>query len=90
MPKAPDADVEIWFLTGSQSLYGEETLRQVAEQSQKPLKPDNAQSALTGAFRDALANLWQTPPELDGRRPFVLVGAAGIEPATSSTSRSDG
>lgn len=24
---------EIWFLTGSQSLYGEETLRQVAEQS---------------------------------------------------------
>ena len=25
---------EIWFLTGSQNLYGEETLRQVAEQSQ--------------------------------------------------------
>ncbi len=25
--------LEIWFLTGSQSLYGEETLRQVAEQS---------------------------------------------------------
>jgi L-arabinose isomerase len=25
---------EIWFLTGSQGLYGEETLRQVAEQSQ--------------------------------------------------------
>jgi L-arabinose isomerase len=25
---------EVWFLTGSQSLYGEETLRQVAEQSQ--------------------------------------------------------
>ncbi len=25
---------EIWFVTGSQSLYGEETLRQVAEQSQ--------------------------------------------------------
>lgn len=25
---------EIWFLTGSQTLYGEETLRQVAEQSQ--------------------------------------------------------
>ncbi|HYI34004.1 MAG TPA: L-arabinose isomerase, partial [Glaciibacter sp.] len=25
---------EVWFLTGSQGLYGEETLRQVAEQSQ--------------------------------------------------------
>ena len=25
---------EVWFVTGSQSLYGEETLRQVAEQSQ--------------------------------------------------------
>ncbi|WP_129337596.1 L-arabinose isomerase [Cellulomonas endophytica] len=28
------AEKEIWFLTGSQDLYGEETLRQVAEQSQ--------------------------------------------------------
>ncbi|MFC0678795.1 L-arabinose isomerase [Lysobacter korlensis] len=26
---------EVWFLTGSQGLYGEETLRQVAEQSQQ-------------------------------------------------------
>ncbi|MCY7413048.1 MAG: L-arabinose isomerase, partial [Salinibacterium sp.] len=26
---------EVWFLTGSQDLYGEETLRQVAEQSQQ-------------------------------------------------------
>jgi L-arabinose isomerase len=25
--------LECWFLTGSQALYGEETLRQVAEQS---------------------------------------------------------
>ncbi len=29
------ADYEVWFLTGSQDLYGEETLRQVAEQSQR-------------------------------------------------------
>lgn len=29
----PYADREVWFLTGSQTLYGEETLRQVAEQS---------------------------------------------------------
>ena len=31
----PYADREVWFLTGSQTLYGEETLRQVAEQSQE-------------------------------------------------------
>ncbi|PRY65963.1 L-arabinose isomerase [Glaciihabitans tibetensis] len=32
----PDlASYEVWFLTGSQDLYGEETLRQVAEQSQE-------------------------------------------------------
>ncbi|GAA2174708.1 L-arabinose isomerase [Arthrobacter parietis] len=29
---------EIWFLTGSQDLYGEDTLRQVAEQSQQIVK----------------------------------------------------
>jgi len=29
------ADREVWFLTGSQDLYGEETLRQVAAQSQE-------------------------------------------------------
>ncbi|GAB2451120.1 L-arabinose isomerase [Xylanimonas ulmi] len=34
MPK-PYADREVWFFTGSQDLYGEETLRQVAEQSQE-------------------------------------------------------
>lgn len=32
--KNPFEGKEIWFLTGSQHLYGEETLRQVAEQSQ--------------------------------------------------------
>jgi L-arabinose isomerase len=26
---------EVWFLTGSQAMYGEETLRQVAEQSRR-------------------------------------------------------
>ena len=29
------ADREIWFLTGSQGLYGEETLQQVADQSRE-------------------------------------------------------
>ena len=28
-------DLEVWFVTGSQTLYGEETLRQVAEQSRQ-------------------------------------------------------
>ncbi|ASR55389.1 L-arabinose isomerase [Cellulomonas sp. CW35] len=31
----PYADREVWFFTGSQDLYGEETLRQVAQQSQE-------------------------------------------------------
>ncbi|HYJ76453.1 MAG TPA: L-arabinose isomerase [Kineosporiaceae bacterium] len=34
MPSQDDG-VEIWFLTGSQALYGEETLRQVEEQSRR-------------------------------------------------------
>jgi L-arabinose isomerase len=33
---------EVWFLTGSQNLYGEETLRQVAEQSQEIASTLNA------------------------------------------------
>ncbi|WP_433553579.1 L-arabinose isomerase [Micromonospora zamorensis] len=32
---APHTEPEIWFLTGSQGMYGEETLRQVAEQSRQ-------------------------------------------------------
>ena len=33
--ESPFPDQEIWFFTGSQDLYGEETLQQVAEQSQR-------------------------------------------------------
>jgi L-arabinose isomerase len=33
LPEPSLADLEVWLLTGSQSLYGSETLRQVAEQS---------------------------------------------------------
>jgi L-arabinose isomerase len=36
--------VEVWFLTGSQNLYGEETLRQVAEQSQEIVRALDASS----------------------------------------------
>ena len=31
----PLGEFEVWFLTGSQDLYGEETLRQVAENSRR-------------------------------------------------------
>ncbi|NTW40338.1 MAG: L-arabinose isomerase [Cellulomonadaceae bacterium] len=40
----PYADREVWFLTGSQVLYGEETLRQVAEQSQEVARVLDASS----------------------------------------------
>ena len=40
----PYADREVWFLTGSQTLYGEETLRQVAEQSQEVARALDASS----------------------------------------------
>ncbi|HEV2347362.1 MAG TPA: L-arabinose isomerase [Actinocrinis sp.] len=42
---APDAEYEVWFLTGSQGLYGEDTLRQVAEQSRQIAE------TLSGALR---------------------------------------
>ncbi|MGN6214133.1 L-arabinose isomerase [Parafilimonas sp.] len=35
-------DLEIWFITGSQHLYGEETLKQVAEHSQEIVNGINA------------------------------------------------
>jgi len=40
----PYADREVWFFTGSQDLYGEETLRQVAEQSQEVARALDASS----------------------------------------------
>ena len=50
--QSPDA--EIWFLTGSQSLYGEETLRQVAEQSQRIAETLGAQLAVPLVWRPVL------------------------------------
>ncbi len=41
--------LEIWFVTGSQNLYGDETLRQVAEQSQKVV--EQLQVGLTAEVR---------------------------------------
>ena len=40
------AQKEIWFVTGSQHLYGEETLKQVAENSQQIVKGLNASAHL--------------------------------------------
>ncbi|HEY0119094.1 MAG TPA: L-arabinose isomerase [Cellulomonas sp.] len=45
----PYADREVWFLTGSQDLYGEETLRQVAEQSQEVARLLDASDAVPAA-----------------------------------------
>ena len=42
MKSLQDNGLEIWFLTGSQSLYGEETLAQVAQQSQEVVATLNA------------------------------------------------
>jgi L-arabinose isomerase len=42
----PYADREVWFLTGSQDLYGEDTLRQVAEQSQEVARLLDASGAV--------------------------------------------
>ncbi|MFG1954498.1 L-arabinose isomerase [Micromonospora sp. NPDC048830] len=46
MPADPQNAPELWFLTGSQHLYGEDTLRQVAEQSQAIAKQLDASSLL--------------------------------------------
>ncbi|HEY0697721.1 MAG TPA: L-arabinose isomerase, partial [Micromonospora sp.] len=46
MPADPPNALELWFLTGSQHLYGEETLRQVADQSQAIAKQLDASAVL--------------------------------------------
>lgn len=45
---------EIWFLTGSQTLYGEETLRQVAEQSQQIAQALGSQTPLRIVWKQVL------------------------------------
>ena len=40
------ANREVWFLTGSQNLYGEETLRQVADQSAEIVRQLNAAGSI--------------------------------------------
>ncbi|HBE78455.1 MAG TPA: L-arabinose isomerase, partial [Firmicutes bacterium] len=53
---------EVWFITGSQHLYGEETLRQVAEHSQVIAKSlaENAKIPVKVIFKPVLT----TPEEI--------------------------
>jgi L-arabinose isomerase len=60
-------DLEVWFVTGSQELYGEQTLRQVAEQSRA------IAATLAGADAVPVRVVWQpvvTRPE-DIRRTML-------------------
>src|SRR5580704_3415816 len=63
--------LEIWFVTGSQHLYGEETLRQVAEQSRA------IAGALAAADAIPVRVVWQpvvtTPEEI--RRVMLAAGS---------------
>src|SRR3954469_24326947 len=53
MPNQDD-DVQIWFLTGSQALYGEETLRQVEDQSRRIAETLAAQLGVRLVWRPVL------------------------------------
>ena len=53
-PQSSGEDVQVWFLTGSQALYGEETLRQVAEQSQRIVETLGAQLSVRLVWRPVL------------------------------------
>ena len=46
MKSLHEQNLEVWFLTGSQSLYGDETLKQVADQSQAVVDTLNAAAEL--------------------------------------------
>ena len=58
-PQATLDSYEVWFLTGSQGLYGEETLRQVEEQSR--------------AVHEQLAPQLQVPDSAQPQLPIVAM-----------------
>ena len=65
---------EIWFLTGSQGLYGEDTLRQVADQSRKVAE------ALDGAAEIGARVVWQPVlTDADAIRRICLAANAADE-----------
>jgi L-arabinose isomerase len=70
---------EVWFLTGSQGLYGEETLRQVADQSQ----------AIAAALADSLGGDGSGAPVRLVWKP-VLTDAAAIRRICLDANGEDG
>ena len=72
MTAADDSGLEIWFLTGSQSLYGEETLQQVEQQSRQ------IAAALDDSGEVSLPIVWKP----------VLITADGIRQACVDASSS--
>src|SRR5437016_194145 len=68
------ASPEIWFLTGSQSMYGEQTLAQVAEQSQQIAR------ALDAASEVPVRVVWKP----------VLTDAAAIKRMCLDANSADG
>jgi L-arabinose isomerase len=70
----PFAGREIWFLTGSQGLYGEETLQQVAEQSQR------VAAALQDAAEVPVRVVWR-PVLTDAGAIRRAMGQANEDPA---------
>ena len=70
----PYAGAQVWFLTGSQGLYGEETLQQVADQSRR------VASALDGAPEVPLEVVWK-PVLTDAGAIRRAIGEANEDPA---------
>ena len=67
------AGSEIWFLTGSQGLYGEETLQQVADQSRRVV------AALDDGPEVPLPVVWQ-PVLTDAAAIRAVMGRANEDP----------
>ena len=74
MATDPVGGHEVWFLTGSQGLYGEETLQQVAEQSQR------VALALDESAEVPVRVVWK-PVLTDAGAIRRLMGQANEEPA---------
>ncbi len=72
--QVPFEGSEIWFLTGSQGLYGEETLQQVAEQSQR------VAAALDDSADVPVRVVWK-PVLKDAGAIRRLMGEANEDPA---------
>jgi L-arabinose isomerase len=71
---APFEGREVWFLTGSQNLYGEETLQQVASQSQR------VAAALEDAAEVPVRVVWK-PVLKDAGAIRTAMGEANEDPA---------